>query len=167
MTSPVASLRFVKKRFRPSEKGFGQQAVKKEQLTEAADYLATAADLPAAQGTAQAGKHLRLSRYFFKYGISAVMSLPITDEVSAHVGPDVRGILLALVEIYQRQKKWNDALDCLNQLRRLEPDDVGVKLTLPELLLNAHPGNKYVCQKVVRLVGGIANETPIHAALML
>jgi len=27
LTSPVASLRFVKKRFRPSEKGFGQQAV--------------------------------------------------------------------------------------------------------------------------------------------
>ena len=27
LTSPVASLRFVKKRFRLSEKGFGQQAV--------------------------------------------------------------------------------------------------------------------------------------------
>ncbi|RLC07470.1 MAG: hypothetical protein DRH43_11715, partial [Deltaproteobacteria bacterium] len=26
LTPPVASLRFVKKRFRPSEKGFGQQA---------------------------------------------------------------------------------------------------------------------------------------------
>ena len=28
LTSPGASLRFVKKRFRPSEKGFGQQPVK-------------------------------------------------------------------------------------------------------------------------------------------
>ena len=167
MTSPVASLRFVKKRFRPSEKGFGQQAVKKEQLTEAADYLATAADLPAAQGTAQAGKHLRLSRYFFKYGISATMSLPITGEVSAHVGPDRRGVLLGLVEGYQRQERWQDVIACLQKLRRLEPDDVVVKLSLAELLLDAHPGDKYVCQKVVRLVGGIANETPIHAALML
>ncbi|MBW2036622.1 MAG: hypothetical protein JRI41_03935 [Deltaproteobacteria bacterium] len=30
MISPVASLRFVKKRFRPSEKGFGQQAVNRK-----------------------------------------------------------------------------------------------------------------------------------------
>jgi len=44
---------------------------------------------------------------------------------------------------------------------------VVVKLSLAELLLDAHPGDKKVCQKVVRLVEGIENETPIHAALML
>ena len=32
------------------------------------------------------------------------MSLPITDEVSAHGGPEIRGTLLVLVEICQRQK---------------------------------------------------------------
>ena len=145
----------------------GFLALKKERLEEAATYLATAADLPAAQGTAQAGKHSRLGRYFSKYGISATMSLPITDEVSAHVGPDLRGVLLGLVEVYQRQERWQDAIACLERLRRLEPDDVVVKLSLAELLLDAHPGDKNVCQKVVRLVEGIENETPIHAALML
>jgi len=105
------------------------------------------------------------------------MSLPITDlsacghaqagEVSAHVGPDLRGVLLGLVEVYQRQERWQDAIACLERLRRLEPDDVVVKLSLAELLLDAHPGDKKVCQKVVRLVEGIENETPIHAALML
>ncbi|MFQ5432267.1 MAG: hypothetical protein ACE5EN_07145, partial [Nitrospinota bacterium] len=55
-------------------------------------------------------KHSRLGRYFSKYGISAVMSLPITDEVSAHVGPDLRGVLLGMVEVYQRQKRWQDAI---------------------------------------------------------
>ncbi len=134
----------------------GFLALKKEWLEEAANYLATAAE-----------KHSRLGRYFSKYGISAVMSLPITDEVSAHVGPDLRGVLLGMVEVYQRQKRWQDAIACLERLRRLEPDDVVVKLSLAELLLDAHPGDKNVCQKVVRLVEGIENETPIHAALML
>ncbi len=134
----------------------GFLALKQDRLEEAANYLATAAK-----------KHSRLGRYFSKYGISASMSLPITDEVSAHVGPDLRGVLLGLVEVYQRQERWQDAIACLERLRRLEPDDVVVKLSLAELLLDAHPGDKKVCQKVVRLVEGIENETPIHTALML
>ena len=42
-----------------------------------------------------------------------------------------------------------------------------VKLSLAELLLAARPGDKEVCQKVVRLTEGIENETPIHSALLL
>jgi len=134
----------------------GFLTLKKERLEEAANYLATAAE-----------KHNRLGCYFSRYGISATMSLPITDEVSAHVGPDLRGVLLGLVEVYQRQERWQDAIACLERLRRLEPDDVVVKLSLAELLLDAHPDDKNVCQKVVRLAEGIENETSIHAALML
>ncbi|MEA3364700.1 MAG: DUF4236 domain-containing protein, partial [Candidatus Hydrogenedentes bacterium] len=80
----------------------GFLALKQQRLEEAATYLATAAE-----------KHSRLGRYFSKYGISATMSLPITDEVSAHVGPDLRGVLLGLVEVYQRQERWEDAIACL------------------------------------------------------
>ncbi len=134
----------------------GFLALKKERLEEAANFLSTAAK-----------KHRRLNHYFSKYNISATMSLPITDEVSAHVSPNLRGVLLGLVEVYQRQERWQDAIACLEKLRRLEPNDVVVKLSLAELLLDAHPGDKKVCQKVVRLVEGIENETPIHAALML
>jgi len=105
--------------------------------------------------------------YFSKYGISATMSLPITDEVSAHVGPDLRGVLLGLVEVYQRQERWEDAIACLERLERLEPDDVVVKLSLAELLLDARPGDKNVCRKIVRLAEGIENETPVHTALLL
>jgi len=155
----------------------GFLVLKQQRLEEAANYLATAADLPAAQSTAQAGKHSRLGRYFSKYGISATMSLPITDlsacghaqagEVSAHVGPDLRGVLLGLVEVYQRQERWEDAIACLERLQRLEPDDVVVKLSLAELLLTARPVDKNVCRKIVRLAEGIENETPIHTALLL
>jgi len=153
----------------------GFLALKQEQLIEAATYLATAAE-----------KHSRLGRYFSKYGISATMSLPITDlsacghaqagEVSAHVGTDLRGVLLGLVEVYQRQERWEDAIACMERLQRLEPDDVVVKLSLAELLLDlsacdaqagARPGDKNVCRKIVRLAEGIENETPVHTALLL
>ncbi|WJW74716.1 DUF4236 domain-containing protein [Thiohalobacter sp. IOR34] len=134
----------------------GFLALKQEQLEEAATYLATAAE-----------KHSRLGRYFSKYGISATMSLPITDEVSAHVGPDLRGVLLGLVEVYQRQERWEDAIACLERPRRLEPDDVVVKLSLAELLLDARPGDRNACRKVVRLAESIENKTPVHATLLL
>ncbi|MBW1999913.1 MAG: DUF4236 domain-containing protein [Deltaproteobacteria bacterium] len=134
----------------------GFLALKKERLEEAASYLSTAAE-----------KHRRLSRYFSKYGISATMSLPITDEVSAHVGPDVRGILLALVEIYQTQKKWEDALECLNKLRRLEPDDVVVKLSFVELLMELRPNDPSVFRRVVHMTEGVENESGIHACILL
>ncbi|RMF73799.1 MAG: DUF4236 domain-containing protein [Acidobacteria bacterium] len=134
----------------------GFLALKQERLEEAANYLEAAAEKPSGLG-----------RYFSKYGISATMSLPITDEVSAHVGSDLRGVLLGLVEVYQRQERWKDAIACLERLQRLEPDDVVVKLSLAELLLDAHPGDKSVCRKVVRLAEGIENETPVHAALLL
>jgi len=95
------------------------------------------------------------------------MSLPITDEVTAHVGPDLRGVLLGLVEAYQRQERWDAAIECLQRLRRLEPDDVVVKLSLTELLMDAHPNERETYRKVIRLAEGIANETPVHATLLL
>ena len=94
------------------------------------------------------------------------MSLPITDEVSAHVGPDLRGVLLGLVEAWQGQHRWADATACLERLRRLEPDDVVVKLSLAELLLEGLPGDRNVFRKVVRLAEGIENETSVHTALL-
>ncbi len=83
------------------------------------------------------------------------------------MGPGLRGVLLGLVEVYQRQECWEDAIACLERLQRLEPHDLVVKLSLAELLLDAHPDEKNVCRKVVRLADGIENETPVHTALLL
>ncbi len=82
-------------------------------------------------------------------------------------GPDLRGVLVGLVQVYQRQERWDDAIACLERLKRIEPDDVVVKLSLAELLLDARPGDKNVYWKVVRLADGIENETPVHTALLL
>lgn len=108
-----------------------------------------------------------MARYFSKYSIAATMNLPITDEVSAQVGPDLRGVLLGLVEVYQHQARWADAIACLERLKRLESDDMVVKLSVAELLLDVRPGDKNVCRKGVRLAEGIENETSVHTALLL
>ncbi len=134
----------------------GFLALEQNRLEDAAKYLAMAAE-----------KHDQLGRSFSKYGISARLSLPITDEISAHVGTDLRGVLLGLVEVYQRQERWEDAMTCLERLLRLEPDDVVVKLSLAELLLQARPDDKNVCRKIVRLAEGIESETPVHTGLLL
>ena len=71
----------------------GFLALKKDFLEEAEQHLSAAYE-----------NYRKLGTYFSKYGISATMSLPITDEVSAHVGPNVRGIFLALVEFTRDRK---------------------------------------------------------------
>jgi tetratricopeptide (TPR) repeat protein len=133
----------------------GFLALKRDDLAKGARYLETAAR-----------KHATLGRHFEKYGVGATLSLPITNEVAAHVDADLRGVLLGLVEVYQRQERWEDAVACLQRLRKLEPEDVLVKLSLCELILDQRPGVSEVCQEVVRLCEGIANETPIHGALL-
>jgi tetratricopeptide (TPR) repeat protein len=109
----------------------------------------------------------KLGRYFDKYGIASTISLPITDEVAAHMGPDPRGILLALVEAHQKQERWDEALGCLKRLRELAPGDPVVTLSLAELLTEARPGDKAAAKEVVRTSQGIGNDSPVHTALLL
>ena len=134
----------------------GFLALKKERLEEAARSLEMAAVRP----------H-RLGRTLDHYGVSISLSLPITDEVVAPLQTDLGSVLLGLVEVYQRQKQWDKAIECLKRLRRLEPEDVVVKLSLAELLLDAKRNDKKVCQRVVKLAEGIENETQIHTAILL
>lgn len=134
----------------------GFLALKKERLPEATEHLGSAVD-----------SARELGRYFGKYGFSATLSLPITDEVMAEIEPNVRGALLGLVEAYQRQKQWSDALACLQRLLKLEPQDVVVRLSIVELLMDIQPANEKTCQQVARLGEGFQNESAVHAALLL
>jgi len=134
----------------------GVLTLKKKQFQLATPYLKKAL-----------GNKKNLGRYFRKYGISATISLPISDEVTAHVGSNVHGVLLALVEAYQGQDRWHDAADCLKRLRRLEPQDEVVKLSLVELLLDANARNRKTLRYVVQLCEGVKNESAVHAAILL
>jgi len=111
--------------------------------------------------------HKNLGRYFSKYGISATLKMPITEEISAYVSPDIRGVLLGLVEIYQRKGKIKEAIECLEKLQEIEPEDIVVKVSFSELLFDAYPNDKRALKKILELSKGIENETPIHTALLL
>ncbi|MCD6338544.1 MAG: DUF4236 domain-containing protein [Verrucomicrobia bacterium] len=134
----------------------GFLALKQDRLDEAAACLEKAV-----------ADFRKLGRYFNKYGLSVRLDLPVTEELVAHAGVGLRGALLALAEVYQRQGRREAAIASLERLRRLDPDDPVVKVSLAELLLEARPQAPGVCRRVVRLAEGAGNETPVHAALLL
>ena len=134
----------------------GFLALEAGRFAEAAAYLKQAAARPTSLG-----------KHFAKYGLNVQLSLPITEEVTAHITPSRRGALLGLVEAYQRQGEVKEALECLKQLRRDTPDDVVVNLSMAELVYEAAPNDKRLARQIVALAGDVKNESCVHAALML
>lgn len=112
---------------------------------------------------------------FGKYGLTLTLNLPITEEAEAHVGPTLRGALLTLVEAYQMAGDWNKAHECLQRLRKLEPGDAVILLSMVELLWQANRGNpstelrasEETCRHLVKLTRDVGNESYVHSALRL
>lgn len=134
----------------------GVLALKRGDLSRAAVHLQDAA------------QHAdELGQLFARYGIAATVSIEIAQEISAHIGPDLRGVLLALAETYQAQGQVSEAIGCLTRLRQLEPEDVVVKLSLAELLWDSRPDDRGTYEEIIQLTEGVANASPIHTALLL
>ncbi len=111
-------------------------------------------------------KQASLGRYFRKYGIAASANVWITEYVATLIEPNRRGILLALAEVHQKQDRWRNALDCLKKLYQHDGQDIGVRLSLAELLVEDR-GDKPACKQVIKLAEGVDNDSPLHAALLL
>ena len=112
-------------------------------------------------------KQATLGKYFDKYGLSIELALPITENLVAHIRPCRRGVLLGLAEVLQAQKKTKEALACLKKIHNDDPDDVVVKLSMVELICDAHPESKRLAKQVVELIGNVDNESSVHTALLL
>jgi len=132
----------------------GYLALDNDKLKEAEKFFTSARD-----------NYKSLGRYFSKYGVVATMSLAITREYTTHLNPSLRGVLLALAEVYQRLDNRDKAMTSLKRLRRLEPDDIVVKLSLTEILIEG--GDSKSFQEVVKLTQDIENSSPLHTALLL
>lgn len=117
--------------------------------------------------SAAAARADELGRYLARYGIAATMRLDVTEEVTAHVGPDLRGVLLALAEAYQLQDNRSEAVRCLERLRQLTPDDVVANLSLVELLMEDGAADEQICRQVLTLTDGVENVSSVHTALLL
>jgi len=125
-------------------------------------------DLSAAEAhLKRAGAKARdLGRCLRKYGAAATTTLAITDEMSAVIKVDRRGVLLALIEVYQRQRRLREAVEYLRRLYRDDPRDLLVRLSLVELLTE-EIRTPVACRQVVKLTAGVRNESPVHAGLLL
>jgi tetratricopeptide (TPR) repeat protein len=134
----------------------GFLAINAERLADAEQFLKQAL-----------AKRQSLGRHFDKYGLAVELTLPIAEFVVAHVRPGRRGVLLGLAEVYQAQNRIKEALRCLKNLRRDDPDDAVVNLSVAELIMEAFPDDKRLAKEIVELAGGVENESSVHAALML
>jgi len=116
----------------------------------------------------QAARDYRqLGRFFGKYGLTLTLHLPITEEAEAHVGPTLRGALLTLVEAYQMAECWDAAYQRLQRLRKLEPGNAVILLSMVELLWLANRGNEETCRHIVKLTRDTGNDSYVHSALRL
>jgi len=105
----------------------------------------------------------QLGRMVDRYGIAATLILHITDEISASLGPNLEGALLALAEAYQRLSRKADALAAIRRLQALAPDDPVVRLSLAELLVHDQPAERAALEEAARLGENVPNDSAIHA----
>ncbi|HLW28572.1 MAG TPA: DUF4236 domain-containing protein [Kiloniellales bacterium] len=106
-----------------------------------------------------------LGSLFAKYEVEAEITLPITDTILAHVGPRERGTRLALVEIAQETGEAEEALEQLEQLLQIAPQDPVVLLSFAELALDS-PEDRELMEQVISMTSGVPNEIPIDTAIL-
>jgi tetratricopeptide (TPR) repeat protein len=112
------------------------------------------------------GRLSDLGSLFTKYEIGAQVSLPITENIFAHVFPRERGTRLALIEIAQLDGRPTDAWTHIDRLLTLDPTDPIVLLSFAELALDT-PKDHALLARVVELTAGVVNETPVDTAALL
>ncbi|MCC5874791.1 MAG: DUF4236 domain-containing protein [Candidatus Sumerlaeia bacterium] len=114
-----------------------------------------------------ANKASGLGTHFDKYGITPRLELAITPEVTAIVEPDLRGALLGLAEAHQQLGDLNLAIRDMENLLKLDEEDLAVRLSLAELIMEAHGDDRKRLDQVVRLASGLTNADTLETAILL
>jgi tetratricopeptide (TPR) repeat protein len=109
----------------------------------------------------------QLGSLYEKYEVIPSIALPVTEQITAGVQPDVRGVLLGLAEVWQLQDEYEKASDCLRQLVRIDESDPVARLSLAELLVETAGDNKAALDETVKLAADTKNDSDVHAALLL
>lgn len=123
---------------------------------------------------ATAGRHLKhvlahlpeLNRHFRRLGVSPHTELRVTPDITAHILPGERSTRLALVEAAQIENDRATAMEQLEHLLRLAPDDPVVQLSFCELALD-HPDQTGLMERVASLTARMPNESAMDTALLL
>lgn len=108
-----------------------------------------------------------LRQSFAKYDLAPTFQIAITEEITAEIGADEQGVMLALAEVSQAKGDWEAATQRMRQFLDLAPDDVIARLSLEELLWDHKGEDQAALQEIVTLTGSLQNTTPLHTALLL
>jgi tetratricopeptide (TPR) repeat protein len=100
-------------------------------------------------------------------GVQLQMELALTEELTAKLGCDLEGVLLALAEAYQLDARPDSARRTLETLRELRPDDLMIRVSLSELLLEEAPNDANRCEAVLNLLDKPTPATSVGAAALL
>lgn len=134
-------------------------ALTKEKYTDAVEALTTALKQKAHLG--KAFEHLEIKIHF---------RLSITDNIDLHISkPSERAVLFALAEAYQGIKNYQAAVDALSQLAILSPEDLIVKNSLAEVILEACPETDNADEMfyyVIDMAKGVENNSSTAASLL-
>ncbi len=110
--------------------------------------------------------HQELGQLFKKFQLDLTLELPVTPEFSTYVGPDLRGVLIGLVEAYQMQGQLQKGIPILKRLNKESPEDLVVILSLAELLLESKP-DATTLDDLDRLCYLEVNDHPVEVAIHL
>lgn len=108
-----------------------------------------------------------LNRWFERHGIAIAVQLPVTEELRVEITPSLEGALLGLAEALQLDGRCDEALEVLERLHARCPQDLVVRVSIAELLLEQQDVGQEERRRVVKLAGDLENESEVHAALML
>jgi tetratricopeptide (TPR) repeat protein len=126
---------------------------------ETGDYVQASGFLEKALNNSKTlGAHLK------KYGLDPVVTLPITDEISVDVHADETGAVLGLVEAAQLLGQYEKAITLLEKLLDFVPDDLVLKLSLAELIIE-NKNDRESLTRLLQLIGDIPNDTAVHTGL--
>lgn len=134
----------------------GWMFLKNQDLDNAEQYLRVAIE-----------KESEIGQIFSKFALALDINIAIADELMVYLTATPTAARIAMVEVYQRQRRWNEAINILKELYQQHPEDPVIRLSVVELIMHAKPDDSDAAKRVVNMAEGITNDSPIHAAILL
>lgn len=94
------------------------------------------------------------------------MLLEVTEFIETPVHVDTRGLTLAMVEAYQGQNKYQQALQILTEIWNQNPTDKVILLSLTDLIANSTTATTDELKEIAELTADIENDEPIDTNIL-
>ncbi|MBZ9688614.1 DUF4236 domain-containing protein [Clostridium estertheticum] len=101
-----------------------------------------------------------------KFNSDFELTLAITDYIEIPINLDFKGLTLAIVEAYQNQEKYNEAINSLEELWNQNPSDKVICLSMIDLIAHHEPAVKQHLTDIIEATKDIDNDEPIDTNII-